>query len=174
MTADSGEREPRSAKPIASEPSTLIPWVEARTRLSEGRFYWLATVRPDGMPHVRPILAVWHDGALFTTTNPTVRKARNLAHDSRCAISVRTDGLDVVVEGSAAKVTDEATLERIADAYKAKYEWPVTVRDGAFDAPYGAPTAGPPPYEVYAVAPAVIFGFGTDEAYAPRTTRWEF
>jgi hypothetical protein len=32
----------------------------------------------------------------------------------------------------------------VAEAYAAKYEWPVTVRDGAFDAD-GAPTAGPPP-----------------------------
>jgi hypothetical protein len=27
--------------------------------------YWLATVRPDGRPHVMPILAVWVNGMLF-------------------------------------------------------------------------------------------------------------
>jgi hypothetical protein len=39
----------------------------------------------------------------------------------------------------------------------------------------GAPTAGPPPYEVYEVyevTPAIAFGFGTDETLTP--TRWRF
>lgn len=131
-------------------------------------------MRPDGGPHVRPVLAVWVDGALHSTTNPTARKGRNLARDSRCVITVGSDGLDLVVEGQAAKVSDEAKLQRVADVYTSKYEWPVTVRDGAFDAEYGAPTAGPPPYEVYEVTPAVVFGFGTDETFAPRSTRWRF
>ncbi|MGH9244498.1 MAG: hypothetical protein ACRD29_09310 [Acidimicrobiales bacterium] len=48
------------------------------------------------------------------------------------------------------------------------------MRDGAFDAPYGAPTAGPPPYQPYAVTPTVIFGFGTNDKFAPLSTRWRF
>jgi nitroimidazol reductase NimA-like FMN-containing flavoprotein (pyridoxamine 5'-phosphate oxidase superfamily) len=167
-------KEPLSAEPLTADAATVIPWAEARTRLAEARFYWLATVHPDGRPHVRPVLAVWVDGALHSTTNPTARKGRNLARDSRCAITVRSEGLDLVVEGEAAKVSDEAKLQRVADAYVAKYEWPVTVREGAFDAEYGAPAAGPPPYEVYEVTPSVVFGFGTDETLAPRTTRWQF
>ena len=53
-----------------------------------------------------------------------------------------------------------------------KYGWPPTVADGAFDAPYGAPTAGPPPYEVYEITARTVYGFGTDEEHAPRSTRW--
>ena len=62
----------------------------------------------------------------------------------------------------------------MADAYRSKYGWPVEIRDGAFDAPYGAPTAGPPPYVVYEVTPVQVFGFGTSDALGPRTTRWRF
>jgi hypothetical protein len=76
-----------------------------------------------------------------------------------------------VVEGTAAKVSDETRLHRVAEAYWAKYGWQVTVRDGAFYAD-GAPTAGPPPYEVYEVTPAMAFGFPTDETFSP--TRWRF
>ena len=47
----------------------------------------------------------------------------------------------------------------------------MTVRDGAFYAD-GAPTAGPPPYEVYEVTPATAFGFPTDETFT--ATRWRF
>ena len=168
------DKDPWSAEPLATDHALVIPWSQARTRFSEARFYWLATTRPDGAPHVRPVLAVWVDDALHSTTNPTARKARNLAHDARYAITVRDESLDLVAEGLAVRVTDDAKLQRVADAYRSKYEWPVTVHTGAFDAPYGAPTAGPPPYEVYELTFSTVFGFGTDEAFAPRTTRWQF
>jgi nitroimidazol reductase NimA-like FMN-containing flavoprotein (pyridoxamine 5'-phosphate oxidase superfamily) len=159
---------------ITPEDASAIPWVDARTRLSESRFYWLATTTPGGAPHIRPVLAVWVDGALHSTSRPTAVKARNLEQEPQCSVTVRTDDLDLVYEGRAIKVTDEAALQRVADAYISKYEWPVTVSDGAFDAPYGAPTAGPPPYQVFRINPGVVFGFGTDEALAPRSTRWRF
>ena len=167
-------REPLSGEPLTADPSPLIEWAEARMRLADARFYWLSTVRPDGGPHVRPVLAVSVDGALHSTTNPNTRKGRNLARDSRCVISAMTEGLDLVVEGRAEWVTDDSKLTRVADVYASKYEWLVTARDGAFYAKYGAPTAGPPPYEVYEIVPAVVFGFGTDEAFAARSARWRF
>ena len=53
-----------------------------------------------------------------------------------------------------------------------KYGWPVTVRDGAVYAD-GAPTAGPPPYEVHKFIPTTAFGIPTEEAtFSP--TRWRF
>jgi nitroimidazol reductase NimA-like FMN-containing flavoprotein (pyridoxamine 5'-phosphate oxidase superfamily) len=133
--------------------------------------YWLATVRPDGRPHLVPVLAIWVDGALHFVASPTSRKAKNLASNAHCVIATGSDGLDLVVEGEAAKVTDEAMLHRVADVYMSKHEWPVTVRDGAFYGE-GAPTAGPPPYEVYEVAPTTAFGLATDESFSP--TRWRF
>ena len=151
-----------------------IPWAEARDRLAGERFYWLATTHPDGRPHVRPVLAVWVDGALYSSSNPTARKGRNLDHDPRCSVTARTDDLDVVLEGTAGPVTDEETLARVAATYRDKYGWPVEVEGGAFEAPYGAPTAGPPPYLVYEITPVQVFGFGTDDALGPRSTRWRF
>lgn len=125
-----------------------MPWAEARRRLADAQTYWLATKAPDGRPHVRPVLGVWLGGLLHTTSSPTARKARNLVLNDRCSFSVSADAVDVVLEGTAEKVVDSAHLQRVADAYVSKYGWPPTVKDGAFDAPYGAPTAGPPPYEV--------------------------
>jgi hypothetical protein len=81
-------------------------------------------------------------------------------------------GLDLVVEGEAAKVDDEARLRRVAAAYQAKYDWQVIVRDGAFHDAEGAPTAGPPPYEVYEVRTAQVFGFPAGGGHSP--TRWRF
>ena len=79
--------------------------------------------------------------------------------------------MDLVVEGTVAKVSQEARLHRVAEVYMTKYEWPVTVRDGAFYAD-GAPTAGPPPYEIYEVIPTTAFGFPWDATFNP--TRWRF
>ncbi len=166
--------EPAAAELLTAEGTEPLPWAEVRDRMADERFYWLATVGPGGRPHVRPVLAVWLEGALYSSSSPKARKARNLAGGSGCALTARTDGLDIVVEGHAATVADDDLLRRVAERYLAKYGWPVTVRDGAFDAPYGAPTAGPPPYEVYRIVPEVVFGFGTDDTFAPRSTRWRF
>jgi hypothetical protein len=178
------EREPRSTENIAnqydddalqpSDPAAVIPWAEAGERLAGGRSFWSATIRPDGRPHVRPVLAVLVEGVLYSTTNATARKARNLRADPRVAFTVSTDDIDFVLEGVAEPVTDHPTLERVADAYRTKYGWPVTVEGGAFVAPFGAPTAGPPPYQSYALVPDVAFGFGTNERFAMRSTRWRF
>jgi hypothetical protein len=156
------------------EDATPIPWSEARARLIEGRSYWFATARADGAPHVRPVLAVWVDGALHTTSSPQATKGRNLTADGRCSLSLSTDGMDLVYEGVATRVGAAAPLERIAAAYRDKYGWPVVVRGTAFHAPYGAPTAGDPPYEAYVVAPIKVFALGTDDDLAPRSTRFTF
>lgn len=167
-------REPRSAEALVEEVAEVLPWAEGNRRLSRAQEYWLATVHPDGRPHVRPVLAVWVDGALHSTTGPRTRKGRNLVGNPRCSLTLRSEGIDLVYEGSATRVSDPARLQRAAAGYNAKYEWPATVLDGAFDAPYGAPTAGPLPYDVYEITPTAVFAFGTDETFAPRSTCWRW
>jgi len=160
------------AQPLVEPGQSPAPWAEARARLPETATYWLATVRPDGRPHVVPLLAVWVEDRLFFCASASTRKAANLARDPHCVLSVGAPGLDLVIEGTAALVSNEATLRRIAAAYASVYGWRVTVRDGAFHDAEGAPTAGPPPYRVYRVDPATAFGFGTDGTFTP--TRWRF
>jgi hypothetical protein len=65
-----------------------------------------------------------------------------------------------------------AKLQRVADVYATKYDWHVTVRDGAFYADYGAPTAGPSPYSLFEMTPHFAYGFGTGETFSP--TLWRF
>jgi Pyridoxamine 5'-phosphate oxidase len=183
MYAQERRLEMRASRYPAHEPQQLaepmIPgaaptrwdWVGEHLRQSTAT-YWLATVRHDGAPHVRPVLAVWVDGGLYVCMGPGTRKAGNLARDPRCVVTVEVEPLDLAVEGNAVMVRDEAVLARVAQAYDATYGWRVTVRNGAFDAAGGAPTAGPPPYHVYEVVPATAYGFGTDERLVP--TRWRF
>ncbi len=166
------DQELMVAQPFSADETRPLPtWAEARRHLEEAQFYWLATARPDGRPHVMPILGVWLDGALYFSASPASRKGKNLAYEPHCVITVDGDALHLVVEGVAAQVSDEARLQRVAEVYAAKYGWQVAVRDGAFYAD-GAPTAGPPPYAVYEVTPTLAFGFGTDESLG--ATRWRF
>ncbi len=149
----------------ASNPA-LLPWVDARRQLEAAKTYWLASVRPDGRPHVAPVWGVWLDDVLLFSTAETSRKGRNLADNQQCAVSVQGDGLDLVVEGVASKATDEATLQRAVGLYTAKYDWPMVVRDGSWVNEQG--NGGP----VYVVRPTVVFGFG--EASSFSATRWRF
>ena len=165
------DRESVAEQPLDADDAVRTPWAEARGRLEEAGAYWLATARPDGRPHVMPVLDVWVDGALCFSAGEASRKGKNLARDPRCVVTVGSGALDLVLEGEAVKVSDRVTLHRVAEAYASKYAWRVTVRGGAFYAD-GAPTAGPPPYAVYEATPTTVFGFATDGTF--RSTRWRF
>lgn len=165
------KHEPVAERLLSNDDRPATSWPEGRRRLAEAGTYWLATARPDGRPHVRPLLAVWLDDALYFVASQTSRKATHLARDARCAVTTEADGADLVLEGSASVVRDDATLQQVAELYLAKYAWPVIIRDGAFIAD-GAPTAGPPPYHVYALSLETAYGFGKSESFCP--TRWRF
>ena len=155
---------------FSSDGAAPTGWVEAEERLEDAGVYWLSTVRPDGRPHVTPLLAVWLDGALYFCTGPDERKAKNLAQNPHCILTTGTnaldEGLDVVVEGDAVRVSDDVSLRRIADAIESKYgsDWRFEVGDGAFHQEEGSAL-------VYEVAPTTIFGFGKG-VYSQ--TRWRF
>jgi hypothetical protein len=167
------DREPLSAEPMVAGTDTPTPWARTQHRLRESSAtYWLATVRPDGLPHAVPVLAVWVDGGLFFCAGGGTRKARNLRRNPRCVVTVEAEPLHLVVEGKATKVRHEDTLRRVASAYASIYDWQVTVRDGAFHYAAGATIAGQPPYDLYEVTPTTAFGFGTDGTLTP--TRWRF
>jgi hypothetical protein len=148
-----------------------LAWLDVCAAVRAAGPFWLSTVDRDGAPHSRPVLAVWLDGVPHLAASPSSRKANHLAGDPRCALAVSVTGLDVVVEGRSAVVHEPAALDLVAAAYAQDYGWIVEVRDGALWAE-GAPTAGPAPYEVHRISPAVAHAFGTDEKTAPRSTRW--
>jgi uncharacterized pyridoxamine 5'-phosphate oxidase family protein len=151
----------------------IIPWSKAVEQLSESQKFWLATVDPDGHPHVVPLFSVWFEGCLYFTSNPDVRKARDLAQNPHCVMTTAGKTLDLVVEGEAVKITDDEMLKRVAEVYKSKYDWPITVENHAYSAPYGAPSAGKPPYELYQVRLKKAFAMGSSEP-PYGATRWRF
>src|ERR1035441_8333255 len=77
---DMAEQEPVTELTAFSSPNALpTEWSRARATLAGAELYWLSSVRPDGRPHVTPLLGVWLDGALYFCTGPDERKAKNLS-----------------------------------------------------------------------------------------------
>src|SRR5829696_2397377 len=76
--------------------------------------FWLTTLNADASPHVTSVGALWHAGSCWFQTGEGTRKARNVARDPRCTISVATKGFDVMVAGDARRVTDPSVVAEIA------------------------------------------------------------
>lgn len=158
-------------KRFSSENATPVPWEDARQQLEAAEIFWLSTVRPDGRPHVTPLIAVWLDDALHFCTGEDERKRKNLGANDRCILmtgcNLYGEGLDIIVEGRAGRITDGEALQGIADAYEAKYgaDWHFDVRDDAFV------TAGHAAW-VYRVAPETAFGYARGDVGSQ--TRWRF
>jgi nitroimidazol reductase NimA-like FMN-containing flavoprotein (pyridoxamine 5'-phosphate oxidase superfamily) len=112
---------------LCSDPgATATSWEDARKSLETAELFWIATVRADGRPHMTPLVAIWLDEALHFCTGETEQKAANLNGNQRVILLTGCNqwdvGMDVVVEGRAVRVTDRDTLERLAAAWKRKWD----------------------------------------------------
>ena len=154
---------------FSSEGAAPTQWEEARSLLEEVEIFWVSTVRPDGRPHVTPLIAVWLDGALYFCTGPEERKAKNLKHNSHCILTtgcnIISEGIDLVVEGDAIQESSETKLRQLADMFASKYDWHFDLQDDAFLGEGGRTL-------VYEVRPKVVFGFGKGDSFSQ--TRWRF
>ena len=129
--------------------------------------YWIATTRPDGRPHVMGVGLVWDNGKFYMASGAGTQKSTNLARDPRCTVSIAPPGIDIVAEGEAKIIRDEGELQRIAGLFG---DWGPQVRDGAFWHEYSAPSAGPPPWDVYEITPTTVYAVASDEPHG--ATRW--
>jgi Pyridoxamine 5'-phosphate oxidase len=170
------DREPIEVTNLDRYGHPTLPWSRPHDLLtgtpsSMDTSFFLGTCGPDGRPHAAGVGALWSDGDLYVVSGPGTRKSRNLAANPACTISVRLNGLDLVLEGTATRVTDPPTLERLARQYRDS-GWPAEVAGDAFTAPYSAPSAGPPPWYLYRFTFHTAVGVAAAEPHG--ATRWRF
>jgi nitroimidazol reductase NimA-like FMN-containing flavoprotein (pyridoxamine 5'-phosphate oxidase superfamily) len=154
---------------FSMEGAPAVPWPEARKALEEAGTYWLSTVRSDGRPHVTTVIAMWHGEALYFSSGPAEQKSKNLEANPHGILTTGCnrldDGLDVVVEGQAVRITDEARLSVLAEAWQAKYgsDWQLT---GSVENPDN----------VFELTPVRAFGFRKGFAKDGQgcQTRWRW
>jgi PPOX class probable F420-dependent enzyme len=163
----------------------LLDWAEVTARLDRGvpqapgtggperHTCWLATINAAGSPHVTAVGALWVDGTFWFETGEHTRKARNLARDPRCTLTVAAREFDLAVEGDARQVTDPPVVAAMAERWAAQ-GWPCRVDETgrALTAEYSAPSAGPPPWFVYRITPRSATALATIEPGG--ATRWRF
>ncbi len=162
-----------------------LDWQGVRARLAQGvdqapgsggpdrHTCWLATLNPDGSPHVTGVGALWVDDHFWFETGARTRKARNLARDPRATLSLATREYDLIVEGTVDQVTDPELVARLAEVWRSG-GWPAQVDDSgiALTAEFSAPSAGPPPWSVYRITARRATALQTVEPGG--ATRWTF
>lgn len=156
----------------SSPDAEATDWEVVRKALDDAELFWITTVRPDGRPHVTPLVAVWLEAALHFATGADEQKAANLRTNSQVILTTGCsgwqEGLDLVVEGEAVRVTDDAMLQRLARAWTQKWDgsWQYEVQDGAFTHEAGEAI-------VFRVAPTKVLSFdkGTGAASRHRVAR---
>ena len=131
---------------FSDPPAAAISWDETSKALESAGLFWISTVRADGV--------------LYFCTGEAEQKAINLNANPHVVLTTGCNGwdagLDVMVEGEAVRVTDDATLGRLAQAWTTKWDgqWHFEVRDGSFRNP-----GSEAPVLVFAVAPAKVLAF---------------
>jgi general stress protein 26 len=160
MSAPTAALDARFSDPAAVPTN----WDETRRVLEAAELFWITTVRGDGRPHVTPLVAVWLDDAVAFCTGADERKAMNLEGNPHVTLTTGSndwaEGLDVMVEGDAIRVTDKPTLERLARQWATKWDerWHFVVGDGCFhdEGDLGASQ----PVLVFSVSPSKVLAFG--------------
>jgi nitroimidazol reductase NimA-like FMN-containing flavoprotein (pyridoxamine 5'-phosphate oxidase superfamily) len=162
-------------KPVATRPympgygilpadsgSGLLPWSWAEERLARSHDYWLATVTPDGLPHLMPVWAVWHERKLWFSSSIGSRKARNLVAHPRCTVSTEDPLEPVVAAGRAERIQDPQALAAMLAAENAKY-----------GTDYGPDMVDPASNSVYALRPEWVFALDSRD-FTGSPTRFVF
>lgn len=129
------ETSSTSTDPTSTDPTGSPPGGRLAHRLATEGNVWLASPRSDGSPHVTPVWFVWDGRAFWICTSTGNVKARNLRRDPRLSLALEDGDHPVVAEG-AAVLHERPYPQRIAAAFRAKYDWDITVTD-APDGDYG-------------------------------------
>lgn len=158
MSAPRTELDPRFSDPDTDP----ISWHDTVAVLESAQLAWITTVRPDGRPHVTPLVAIWLNDTYYFATGTTEQKAVNLRQNAAVAITTGCNdwdkGLDVVVEGNARRVTDRPILDRLAAEWATKWDgrWRYGVDDDGFHHESGEHGS----VHVYEVRPTKTLAFG--------------
>lgn len=140
--------------------AVAVGWDETRTLLEAAELFWICTVRPDGRPHLTPLVAVWVEGAIHFQTGAKEQKFANLRSNPHVVLVTGCNqwdrGVDVVVEGDALRVTDPAVLGRLATAWAGKW-------DGRWDELSS---------EVFSVVPTTIYSYAKGDPFGQTTHRF--
>jgi general stress protein 26 len=158
--------EPRPSRPsmprgygIASGNEGLLPWSWPEERLVASRNYWIVSAGDEGRPHAMPVWGLWLNGAVWFSSDPASRKARNISGRPEMVVHLESGDEVVIVKGTAEEVGERSELEPFARAYEEKYGFALDL-----DHPIGL---------VYRVRPRTVLAW-REKDFPTSATRWSF
>jgi PPOX class probable F420-dependent enzyme len=86
---------------------------------------WLATVRPDGRPHLVPIWFVWLRDTFWLCSNGDSVKSRNMRANPNVSLSLESGADPVVIEG-VAQLHERPYPADVVAAFHTKFQWNIT------------------------------------------------
>lgn len=129
------KQAPRATNPIVGRPHMpreyglpkdkkgLLPWSHVDERMLAAKYYWVATVSPDGRPHATPVDGLWLDGQLYFGGSIETRRHRNLLENPAVCIHLEAAMDVVILHGDVQELREPETslTLRLAEASIQKY-----------------------------------------------------
>ena len=113
---------PHFPKGYVSEPPGMLSWEDICQRMDEAQNYWIATVGPNGAPHVTPVWGAWVKDRFYFDGDPATRHLRNIAQNPQVAVHLESGSRVLVINGHCEAVqAANAPTARIAEVYRRKY-----------------------------------------------------
>ena len=97
----------------------------AEERMSREQNIWIASVRPDGRPHLVPVWFTWVENKIYLCTEPGSVKARNLTSNNLVALALEGGTHPVICEGSV-QFIQKPWPSAVVEGFRAKYDWDIT------------------------------------------------
>lgn len=136
--------------------SQFLSWDWVTERLEKSHNYWICTTRHDGRPHAMPVWAVWHDGGVAFSTDPSSLKARNMQACPQVVIHLESGDEVVILEGQVMQIKLTSGID---DAYNRKYKMRLSTFPG------GA--------SIYQLKPKVVMAW-REKDFVSSGTKWDF
>ena len=163
-------KEPRVSRPYMpgygmvgpDEGGGLLDWSWAEMKLRQSREYWVASVWPDGRPHVMPVWGAWNQDAFWFSGSNRSRKVRNLKVNPGITVTTDDASNPVVVEGTAELITNRALIAIFINRTNSKY-----------NQSYGLEFLDPDVNATFRVFPKKVIGL-QESNFTGSPTRWEF
>jgi hypothetical protein len=154
---------PDAVQNLPDQTTGLKPWSWALERLENSHNYWIATSRPEGLPHLMLVWGIWWQDAFWFSTGPRTRKAKNIASHPGCVIGTEKADEAVILEGTVEEIKDRAVWKQLVEIYNRKY--------GGDVGPLLESSGG----SVFRVVPKVVFAQDEHaENFVDAVTRWHF
>jgi hypothetical protein len=96
---------------------------EQSSRLDKSEIIWLATVRPDGSPHLAPLWFVWWSDRVYVCTPAATLKSRNMLLNRKIALALEDGITPVIIEGEARRLDN--IPQEVDDLFLRKYDWQI-------------------------------------------------